>query len=424
MLICIKKAVAFAAGRSLRLKWHIGALLMRALYQRVSCFYRRMSVQVAFFCVSALAHGTAFVRWKRWSEEEKQKGWALYGWFTGLSFCGSMAGSLAYACRLLQLKNLFIYFDSETMVNPTLAQLQQSQTVRAETRRWAAAYFALFPFELGIVVLAKLLVLHRMQHCAVRTSHPERWRKARQGLLGVVVLLNALGICGNFGAAFYYNQSADFTLDAASAFAANSTATGKELRGMASQKASLAERVASIQRFSELCVLMLIIVAFSTVGVFSARVIASALSTLFNAQQRLVSMVGVGVEQVAQGRQLIAEASLQGRQLQRKVLGTFVFVFVTVLVRSALSVTYAVAQALQNNGDPCGASYCDPCKNVYSNIQGWILHTPAVQQVAMLIASPIALLVALWGMSGVHALEQMGQHSVQAKVSLSSHVEA
>ena len=377
-----------------------------------------MSVQVAFFCLSALAHGTAFVRWKRWSEGEKQKGWALYGWFTGLSFCGSIAGALAYACRLLLLKNLFIYSDLETIVNPTPAQMQQSQTLRAASRRWAAAHYALFPFELGIVVLAKLLVLHRMQLCAVRTSRPERWRNARQGLLGVVVLLNALGICANFGAAFYFNQTADFNLDSASAYGANRTATGKEMRGKAEQKVSVAGRVSSIQRFSEVCVLMLIIVAFSTVGVFSARVIASALSTLFNAQQRLVAMAGhgVGVERVAQGRQLIAEASLQGRQLQRKVIGTFVFVFVTVLLRSAFSVTYAVAQALQNISDPCAIGYCDPCKNVYANIQGWILHTPEVQQVAMIIASPMALLVALWGMSGVQALEQMGQHSVQAKV--------
>ena len=74
--------------------------------------------------MSALAHGTAFVRWKCQSKEEKQKGWALYGWFTGLSFCGSVAGALAYACRMLQLKGLFIFFDLETIVNPTLAQLQ------------------------------------------------------------------------------------------------------------------------------------------------------------------------------------------------------------------------------------------------------------------------------------------------------------
>jgi hypothetical protein len=369
----------------------------------------RTRVQVAFFCVSALAHGTAFVRWKRWSEEEKQKGWALYGWFTGLSFLGSTDGALAYACRLNNLKTLYIYFDLAANINPSLAQLQQMQTVRTECRRWLAAHYILAPFELGIVVLAKMLVLHRVQHFAVRTSHPERWRKARLGLLGVVVLLNVLGICGNFGAAFYFNQAADFSMDSANAFAANNTATGKELRDMGNQKDSLGILVVSIQRFSEVSVLMLIIAAFLTVGFFSAQVIASALRTLFTAQQKLVTMGGALGQQ---SRQLVADASLQGRQLQHKVIGTFVFVFLTVLVRSVFIVTYAVAQALQNNGDPCGKIYCDPCRNVYSNIQGWILYTPAFQQVTMIIASPVALLVALWGMSGVRALEQMASPRV------------
>ena len=363
--------------------------------------------------MSALAHGTAFVRWKRQSKEEKQKGWALYGWFTGLSFCGSIAGALAYACRMLQLKGLFIFFDLETIVNPTLAQLQQMQSTRSEVRRWAASHYALFPFELGLVVLAKLLVLHRTQLCAVRSFHPERWRKARLGLLGVVVLLSALGICSNFGAASYYIQASALSADSADAFAANNSAKGKELRGAASQKSSRAESVASIQRFSEVCILLLIIAAFTTVGFFSAQVIASALRTLFTAQQRLVSVAGAAGEQ---GRQLVADASLQGRRLQRKVLGTFVFVFMTVLVRSVFAVMFAVAQALQNNGDACASSFCDPCKNVYANIQGWILYTPAFQLVTVLVASPIALLVALWGMSGVRTLEQMASSSILTQV--------
>ena len=95
---------------------------------------------------------------------------------------------------------------------------------------------------------------------------------------------------------------------------------------------------------------------------------------------------------------MVAAASLQGRQLQRKVLGTFVFVFITVLVRSVFTFIYAVAQALDDNDHPCAIIFCDPCHNVYTNIHGWILYTPAFQQVPTLIASPIALLVALWGM--------------------------
>jgi hypothetical protein len=375
-------------------------------------------VQVAFYCVSALVHGTAFVRWKRWSEEEKRRGWALYGWFTGLSFCGSTAGALAYVCRLRQLELFYIYsklvLETLTIVGPTNAELQQMQTIRAESRRWTAAYYALVPFEECFSILVKLIVLYRVQSFAVnRSSHPERWRKARWGLLGVVVLLNALGICGNFGAAFYFNQAADANVDAASAFAANNTAMGKELRNVANHRYERAGNVASIQRFSEVSLLMLIIAAFSTVGFFSAQVIASALRTLFTAQQRLGFMAGVAGEQ---GRQMVSDASLQGRQLQRKVLGTFVFVFATLLLRSVFSVIYALAQALQNYGNPCGLSFCDTCKNHYANILGWIIYTPPFQLVTVLIASPISLLIALWGMSGVRALEQMTSNRVQLQL--------
>jgi len=359
-------------------------------------------VQLAFFSMSALAHGTAFVRWKRWSEEEKQKEWALYGWFTGLSFCGSAAGALAYSCRLRQLVPFYIYSKLSTIVGPTQAELQQMQSTRAEGRRWTAAHFALFPFELNCVVLAQLLVLRRMQQVAVKQSrYPERWRKATWGLLGVVVSLNALGICCNFGAAFYYNQAADFNVDSANAFAANDTATGMALNRVSSQKSQFADGVASIQRFSEVSVLMLIVAAFLIVGFFCARVIASAMQTLFTAQERLASIAGVVGEQ---GRQNVAKASVQGKQLQRKVIGTVFFVFAALLVRSVFNFMYAFALALSNNGDPCALNYCDTCKNDYSNIIGWILYTPAFQQVAILIASPIALLVALWGMSGVQGL--------------------
>ena len=291
------------------------------------------------------------------------------------------------------------------------------QTIRAESRRWTAAYYALVPFEECFSILVKLIVLYRVQSFAVnRSSHPERWRKARWGLLGVVVLLNALGICSNFGAAFYYNQAADANVDAASAFAANNTAMGKELRDVANHRYERAGNVASIQRFSEVSVLMLTITAFSTVGVFSAQVIASAMRTLLTAQERFVSVAGAAGEQ---GRQLVAAASLQGRQLQRKVLGTFVFVFITVLVRSVFTFIYAVAQALDDNYHPCAINFCDPCHNVYTNIHGWILYTPAFQQVPTLIASPIALLVALWGMSGVRALEESSR--VQMSIEMNSH---
>ena len=75
--------------------------------------------------------------------------------------------------------------------------------------------------------------------------------------------------------------------------------------------------------------------------------------------------------------------------------------------RIHIGIRYAFAQAFQNNADRCARSPCNPCKNVYSNIHFWILYSPVFQPVIMIIASPLALLVALWGMSDAHVLEQM-----------------
>jgi hypothetical protein len=375
-------------------------------------------VQLAFFCVCALAHGFAFARWRLRSKEDHSHSWVLYGWFTGLSFCGSAAGVLAYGIRLHVLKLFYVYSILHSIVKPTLDEQLQMQILIVQNRRWNAAFYALFPFELCFVVVCKLLVLHRVQHLAISgESHAQRWRKASRGLLAIVVLLNTLGICGNFGAAFYFSQAADLHENSAIAFAANNTAEGQALRGEATKKNQYGIGVASTQRFSEVSVLMMIILSFVTVGFFSARVIASALHTLFTAQQRLVAIAGAAGEQ---GRDMVAAASLQGRQLQRKVIGTFVFVFMTLLVRSVFTFLFAVAQALQDTGNPCAISFCDPCHNVYSNIQGWIVYTPAFQMVTMLVASPVALLVALWGMSGVGALEQMSSSSVRTQLEMNS----
>ena len=40
-------------------------------------------------------------------------------------------------------------------------------------------------------------------------------------------------------------------------------------------------------------------------------------------------------------------------------------------------------------------------------MQSWLIYTPEFQLVVMLISSPLALLVALWGMTSERTLQQM-----------------
>ena len=105
----------------------------------------------------------------------------------------------------------------------------------------------------------------------------------------------------------------------------------------------------------------------------------------------------------------VVSVTFAHRQLQRKILGTFTFVFVTFLLRAVFSTMLALARALQNEGDTaCGFGSCDSqCHNVYTLMFLWILYTPEFQMLVVFVASPLSLLVALWGMTDVRALELM-----------------
>ena len=369
--------------------------------------------QLVAYCVCASAQGVAFVRWMRSSEEQKQNNWSLFGWFSGLATLGSFAGALAYGFRLGQLDFFYKFdkLDKALSSRSTPADLHEVNAVRGLSRRYTAAHFAFFPFELGFVVVTQLIVLSRMQNFIVQPSRQQLWEKARMCLLTIVVLLMLVGICGNFAAAFYFNQAAGLSMDAASAYASNSSKTeAAKLRSLANERHSFAGSTASIQRFAEVSALLLIISAFLTTGILGSRIILSALQKLFATQQRLVSIRGLAADNQ---RQVVASASDQGQKLHFKIFATTAFIFSSLLLRSLYTVLYAVAQSLQNNGDPCAISFCDPCKNMYSNIHGWLLFTPAFQYAVMLISSPISMLVALWGMTDVNALERMASSDVQ-----------
>ena len=191
---------------------------------------------------------------------------------------------------------------------------------------------------------------------------------------------------------------------------------------------SKAAKTAGIDRFCEMAVLLMVLLAFCIVGFRSLRVVSSALRMLVTAKNKLaVTMQPMNAvdrsfstpqstraldaqhAQLDRSLQLVASASRKGRQLQQKVVFTFLFVFLTCLLRAAFQSFYGLAQDGSRHGNPCAASPCDPCKNQWTHINYWILYTPALQNIVILIASPVALLVALWGMTDVGEIEQMSQ---------------
>lgn len=173
---------------------------------------------------------------------------------------------------------------------------------------------------------------------AMKSLQHALWAVCSRLVAALVTAGNATGIISNIVAASLFTQCADFSLQATLAFAANRAADGLLLRQHARDTVQSAAANNSVQRFSEDVVLLVLVVAYCIVGVASVRIIAADLRALLLVSGKVESMPGVAGNQ---SRQLVAQASEQGRVLQRKIVGTFVFVFVTVLLRSFFYVLYA-----------------------------------------------------------------------------------
>ena len=122
--------------------------------------------------------------------------------------------------------------------------------------------------------------------------------------------------------------------------------------------------------------MLLIVVAFAVIGVLSARRVSARL---------------LGVDAAS-------AAAATGRALRRRMLGTTAFVFVTFVLRAAFSTMNAVAFQFRVIGKSC-PDICDECHNVHYLVSRWMFYTPQFQLMIILVSSPLALLVALWGMT-------------------------
>jgi hypothetical protein len=309
-----------------------------------------------------------FYRWRRMEEQDRGRVWRLYGWFTALMACGSCVGTVAWGARMMDLVNIYKAYDDQAPAQP------HSSPLFALAYGWRAVYLVTYAAEFLCLSTAKLMVLDRMSVFAARegTGARRRWALAGRVVMAVVVLGNAVGLAANAAAAVHYHK--------ASTLAANNP--GSEYLS----EVRLAGRIGSVQRFCEVAVLLFIVVAFVVFGVLSARLVSARLLDVDAA----------------------SAAAATGRALRRQMLATTAFVFVTFVLRSVLSIMSAVAYELRDLDKQCSGGFCDAsCHNVFTFIVQWMGHTPAFESTIVLISSPVALLVALWGMTSKATLQVM-----------------
>ena len=327
-------------------------------------------------------------------EEDRQRIWVMYGWFTGLMCVGSVLGAITWGAFMRYLVAEY------TVFTPGLTN-SQNQLLFAQTQYWGGAFYVTYAMEFLLLSVAKLLVLDRMADFGVVKGAGMSKHLAVGGrvVMAVVVVGNVVGLCANIAAAVYSKKAGDFSVDAAASVGANNSVNDAytNFNNQASQQESAADVASSVQQFCEVAVLLIIILAFAVVGIASARRVNSALRGLSDVQGAAV------------------------RKLRRQILGTTTLVFVTFMLRCIYAIMNAVSEALQNNGTACAAAAtypCDPsCQNVWDLMQYWLTYTPEFQLMVMLISSPLALVVALWGMTSERTLRRMS-HSGRKMTSI------
>jgi hypothetical protein len=176
-------------------------LLFHKLIYVLRTALRRVTEHIAFCCISALAGGTMFYRWRRMEEEDRARVWRLYGWFSGLMAFGSCVGAVAWAARMVELENSFKADVSSDPVEESL--------LLALDYSWRSAFSVTYAVEFMCMSAAKLMVLDRMSVFVAPqgTRMLKLWVAAGRGVMAVVVLGNAVGLAANIGAAVHYKRT-------------------------------------------------------------------------------------------------------------------------------------------------------------------------------------------------------------------------
>jgi hypothetical protein len=313
------------------------------------------------------------------------------GWFTALMACGSCIGAVSWAARMIHLVNVF-------KANATTNNQAQRLWLFALAYRWNSAFLVTYAIEFLFLTSAKLMVLDRLSVFSAPedAGMQKRWAAAGRVVMAAVVLGNAVGLAANAAAAVYYHKAAQAESAASAAYAANNTEDGKNFFILGQVEVQRGGSIASVQAFCEVAVLLLIVVAFAVVGVLSARRVSARL---------------LGVDAAS-------AAAATGRALRRRMLGTTAFVFVTFVLRAAFSTMNAVAFKLRDTLTTSCPDACDECHNAYYLIAQWMALTPEFQLLIVLVSSPVALLVALWGMTSNATLHLMQSSQREALLSL------
>jgi hypothetical protein len=267
------------------------------------------------------------------------------------------------------------------------------------------AYNCFYPFSIVSYLIATLLVLDRLMGFSKLTATSTKWSWDVwwRVVTGVVMVGAVVSVCCNIVASVCFAKAAD-TFDEITAGTRNITRT--VTRSTAAQYLDQGTKFTAFMFAYEALMLPVLIISFFAVGVASARRVRHVLRS---ASDSATSMNGP-----MEKKNRTIETP---RQLMRKIVYTCGVIFVSLLVRAVPSIMYAIAAGLQHISASCDAQTdlgrCGVCYDEYTHMLIWILYTPSLYFSMLLISQPVAMLVALWGMTSGQMLAVMKESSAE-----------
>ncbi len=276
--------------------------------------------------------------------------------------------------------------------------------------RFLAAFAVTHPFTFCCLVVAKLLILDRMLDYSQLKAKgaSSRWSSFFRVLIASVVVGNVVGLCGNIAAAAFFVRAANNEESFIAKNLLNSSSTMMNAEALDSVYSGI--KSSAFFFGFETIILPLIVVAFLAAGVVGIRRIHAALNDVRSAQLRAVTSArGSSTESLGDSLVALDRVVSSGMQLKRQIFMTCFTVFTAFILRAFYTSMFSISMALQSSPADCDKykNICSDCYNAHYFLALWLLYTPDFFNVVTLMSQPIALLVALWGMTSGQTLDIM-----------------
>ena len=369
--------------------------------------------QVVCFMLAAIHSGMWWLRWTK--EGAKSKMWPQLGLFSGLMCAGCIAGAVSWIAEMQTTS--FGYQSGVSNISP-----QESYSLLVLSNIWNAVYAVFYPFEVVLLIIAKLMMLRRLTEYATCAQNVHKggvlvqflavgsscnrliWRaipRVHRVLEYIILSCSLAGMVALFVSCAYALQAAHVGEQAVAACdtQGNDTNSSITLSSQASAIAITSATAESFQYLFEALTLLLISVTY-------AVLVPICTSTFRRAEEIASRALGLQSSDVGSNSgdnrpesvvAILDDTIHAAAEQRRNLLVACILVLSTFSLRASFDFINAYSGFFAPLSADCAV--CDPCQTDRYLIQQWIEVTPEFQAIVVALSSPIPLSFSLWLMT-------------------------